>query len=318
MRHIHRLAPRLRAAQPPQGAHFADMKATSASSSSDVISRSSNAGMAPPLFCASGDSEHRDGRPRASPKSVEALEQCGHGCQAHSPRDGAGQPLVMRRVSCPCALDDLAGDTGRRLSNTRLCGNMLQRPRLQRSVFSIAPVLLVVIAVAGLVLGTEAAQGRVVEQLRGLIGTDGASAVQTMIVNASHRKSGVVATIIGIATLLVGATGVMVELKEALNTVWKVKTDPDQKVTAVLRARLLSLGLIIALGFLLLVSMAVSAVLAAISGWLATFMPEWAVLAFLLDYGVSILAIAAFLALASCSPLAGQVRRTRHRRSAPR
>ena len=100
-------------------------------------------------------------------------------------------------------------------------------PRLGASlsyytIFSLAPVLLLVVAVAGLALGAQAAQGKIVAQLSGLLGTEAAAAVQTILEKASHHGRGVIATVIGVATLIVGATGVMIELQDALNTVWKV------------------------------------------------------------------------------------------------
>jgi len=94
------------------------------------------------------------------------------------------------------------------------------------TVFSLAPILLVVIAVAGFFLGPEAAQGRLTDELGGLLGTDAASVVQTMLAKAGERKAGIAATIIGVVTLLAGATGVMIELQGALNTVWEVVPSP--------------------------------------------------------------------------------------------
>jgi len=165
------------------------------------------------------------------------------------------------------------------------------------TVFALAPVLLVVIAVAGLVLGPEAAQGKIVEQLSGLLGEDAASIVQTMLVNANRRGTGVMATVIGIATLLVGATGVMVELQGALNTVWKVIPKPGQAVKLLIRSRLIGLGLVLSMGFLLLVSLVISAALAAVTNWLSDIVPEWLVLGYLINYGISIFVIALFFAL---------------------
>ena len=165
------------------------------------------------------------------------------------------------------------------------------------TVFALAPVLLVVIAVAGLVLGPEAAQGKIVEQLSGLLGEDAASIVQTMLVNANRRGTGVMATVIGIATLLVGATGVMVELQGALNTVWKVIPKPGQAVKLLIRSRLIGLGLVLSMGFLLLVSLVISAALAAVTNWLSDIVPEWLVPGYLINYGISIFVIALFFAL---------------------
>jgi membrane protein len=165
------------------------------------------------------------------------------------------------------------------------------------TVFSLAPVLILAIAVAALFLGAEAAQGKVVEQLRGLLGHDAASVVQTMLKNAGRHDGGVLATVIGAGTLLIGATGVMVELQGALNTVWKVVPKPGQAVKTLVRSRLIALALVLSMGFLLLVSLVLSTALAALSGWLGELMPASAVLGFLLNEGVSILVVALFFAI---------------------
>jgi len=165
------------------------------------------------------------------------------------------------------------------------------------TVFSLAPVLIVAVAVAALFLGADAAEGKIVEQLRGLLGRDAATAVQTMLANASRHEGGGLATVIGVGTLLLGATGVMVELQGALNTVWKVVPKPGQAVKTLIRGRLLSLALVISLGFLLVVSLVMSTALAAVTGWLADLAPQWAVLGFLVNEGVSLLVIALLFAL---------------------
>jgi membrane protein len=165
------------------------------------------------------------------------------------------------------------------------------------TVFSLAPVLLVAIAVAALFLGTEAAEGKIVQELEGLLGRDAAAGVQTMLKSSGRRDGGVLATLIGISTLLLGATGVMVELQSALNTVWKVRPKPGQTIKTLLRTRLLSLALVISLGFLLLVSLVMSTALAAVSGWLTELSPQWAVLGFVLNEGVSLLVVALLFGL---------------------
>jgi membrane protein len=138
------------------------------------------------------------------------------------------------------------------------------------TVFSLAPVLLIAIAVAGLFFGYQAAQGAIVQQLSGLMGQEGATALQNLLQGARHRGSGLLATGIGIVTLAITATGVFAELQTSLNSIWKAA--PPRSITvAMVRARLLSLGLIAALGFLLLVSLAASAVLQAAGAWLAAY-----------------------------------------------
>jgi membrane protein len=134
------------------------------------------------------------------------------------------------------------------------------------TVFALAPMLLVAISVAGLVLGTEAAQGRIIDELRGLLGTDAAALVQRMLARSSRRADGVIGTVVGVGTLLLGATAVMIELEAALNAVWKVA--PRRGLRGMLKDRLLSLGLVLSLGFLMVVSLAASAVLGAVGGLL--------------------------------------------------
>lgn len=135
------------------------------------------------------------------------------------------------------------------------------------SLFSLAPVLLVVIAIAGLVFGQEAARGAVVEQLSGLMGRDTAEAMQAMIRSASDRMTGLVATLIGLVTILIAASGVFGEVQAALNAVWKAKSRRST-MSRLLRARLASFGLVITLGFMLMVSLTLSAALTALGSFL--------------------------------------------------
>jgi membrane protein len=165
------------------------------------------------------------------------------------------------------------------------------------TVFSLAPVLLLVISVMGLFLGREAAQGQIVDELGTLLGKDGAQVVQMAIAKAGERKASVVATVIGFFTLLLGATGVMVELQGALNQVWKVIPKPGQSWKTFIRGRLLSLALVLSFGFVLLVSLVLSAGLSAMGHWMVNVMPGWTVLAYVLNWLVSILVIALFMAL---------------------
>jgi membrane protein len=131
------------------------------------------------------------------------------------------------------------------------------------TIFSLAPLLLISIGVAGLVFGQEAAQGRIVHQIDGLLGTDGARAVQDMLENARKPATGTLATLAGFVTLLFGATGAFTELRSSLNTVWEVETPPTRGLFGMLKARFLSFTLVLGVGFLLLVSLVLSAALAA-------------------------------------------------------
>jgi membrane protein len=141
------------------------------------------------------------------------------------------------------------------------------------TLFAIAPIMLVAIAIAGLAFGPEAVRGELVGQLRALLGSDGADAVQAMLEGASRRQSGIVATIVGSITFVFAATGAFLELQTVLNTIWRVKPRPDANVTAFIRDRVRSFGIVMAIGFLLLVSLAVSAGLSAASGWVDRHAP---------------------------------------------
>jgi membrane protein len=129
------------------------------------------------------------------------------------------------------------------------------------TVFSLAPILILAIAIAGIFFGEDAARGEIFEQVRDLLGRDGALAIQAMIVNAGKTGAGVVATVVGIVTLFVGATTALAELKDGLDQIWNAPPEKTSGFWYFLRKRLLSIGLILSLGFLLLVSLAFSAVL---------------------------------------------------------
>jgi membrane protein len=141
------------------------------------------------------------------------------------------------------------------------------------TVFSLSPLLIIVIAFAGLVFGREAAQGEIVAQLHGLIGEESAKAVQAMIENAYKPSSGVIATLIGLLTLLIGATGVFAELHDALNTIWEVKPKSGLGLMGLIRDRFLSFAMVLGIGFLLLVSLAISAGLAALGKLMGSMVP---------------------------------------------
>jgi membrane protein len=147
------------------------------------------------------------------------------------------------------------------------------------TVFSIAPLLVIATAIAGLAFGREAVEGVIADQLRSLLGNRGAEAVQAMIRGASNIASGTLAGIIGLVTLLLTASGVFGELQTALNEIWKAPTPPGGAVVSrLVRARMASLGLVAATGFLLLVSLLVSAALAALITWARGMMPGLTVL----------------------------------------
>jgi membrane protein len=141
------------------------------------------------------------------------------------------------------------------------------------TIFSIAPLLIVVIAVAGVVFGREAVQGEIVAEIGTVIGKDSADAIQQLIARAQHPAASGIASIIGIITLLFGAAGVMNELKDALNAIWEVPPRPTNGIIGLIRQRFLSFALVLAIGFVLLVSLAISAALTAASRWASAALP---------------------------------------------
>lgn len=144
------------------------------------------------------------------------------------------------------------------------------------SAFSLAPLLVIVIAVAGAVFGREAVQGQIVAQIGGLIGHEGALFVQRLVRSASDTEQGLVAGLVSAGVLVLGATTVFAELQRALDRIWKVpKSERPSGLWALLRARLLSFGLILGLAFLLMVSLIVSTAVAVFGEWTRGLMPGW-------------------------------------------
>jgi membrane protein len=160
------------------------------------------------------------------------------------------------------------------------------------TAFSIAPVLVLVIAVAGFFWGAEAARGQLLSELRGLMGPQGAEAVQLVLAGASNKESGVLATIIATALLLVGATTVFAELKDSLDEIWQVPPAKDKSWRVFLRTRLLSFGLILVLAFLLMVSLVVSAAMAVLEDYAGGLWKDATVLLKWLSSLISFLVIA--------------------------
>jgi membrane protein len=156
------------------------------------------------------------------------------------------------------------------------------------TVFALAPILIVAIAIAGFAFGPDAVRGEIVGQIEGLVGHGGAVAVQSMLEGASNTSSGIFATVVGIVTLFLGATGLFLELQTALNAIWRVKPRPDAGVRDMVRQRVISFGLVIGVGFLLMVSLVVSAALAAIDKYVGRLFPAYLVLGQALNVVVSL------------------------------
>lgn len=135
------------------------------------------------------------------------------------------------------------------------------------TAFALAPVLVIVIAIASFLFEQSTVQGRIIDQLQSLLGKDGAEMVREMLVSAQSQDSNsFLATVVGVALLILGASGLFIQLQDALNTVWNVEARTDQGIWRLIRDRLLSFGMVLVIGFLLMVSLLLSAALTAVSG----------------------------------------------------
>ncbi len=141
------------------------------------------------------------------------------------------------------------------------------------TIFSLAPLLLVALAVAGLLWDRGQIQGQLLAEIQGLMGPQGAQAVQTMLANAGRHGSGMLATVIALVTILFGATGVFVQLQSSLNKVWNVEARPGLGVWSFVKTRLISFGMVLGIGFLLLVSLVVSTAVSALGKWATGLLP---------------------------------------------
>ena len=141
------------------------------------------------------------------------------------------------------------------------------------AILSLTPLLLIATAAAGYIFGDEAASGELVNQMRSLVGEAGAEVIQNAIKNANRPSSGILATIIGVATLLFAASNVFTELQDSLNTIWGVRPKPGRSFLYIIQDRFLTFAMVLIIGFLLLVSLVLSAVLAATGNFLNDLVP---------------------------------------------
>jgi membrane protein len=155
------------------------------------------------------------------------------------------------------------------------------------TIFSIAPVLIIAIAIAGAIFGEDAARGEIVAQIQGLVGKDGAEVIETAIQNSRQAEARGIASLISIGLLLFGASGVFVQLQDALNQIWNVKPKPEKGAMNFIRKRLLSFSAVLGIGFLLLVSLVISALLAAFSHYLGGFVQDVSVIGQILNFAIS-------------------------------
>lgn len=166
------------------------------------------------------------------------------------------------------------------------------------TVFSLAPLLVIVIAVAGLVFGADAAQGEITDQLRRLLGDEGAKSIEELLKSASRPSRGLTASIIGSLVMIVGATSVFGELQSALDRIWRAPAAvASPGIFGLVRSRLLSFGMVLAIGFLLVVSLVVSAGLAALGKWWGAWFGGWEVVLQILNLVVSLALFTVLFAL---------------------
>jgi YihY family inner membrane protein len=166
------------------------------------------------------------------------------------------------------------------------------------TAFSVAPLLVIVISIAGVFLGKDAASGYVYAQVADLLGPQGAESVRVMVEHAQDTKTGVIAPILSVALLIVGATSVFAELQSDLDRIWKAPAIKQQTgLWALLRRRLLSLGLVVSIGFLLLVSLVISAAVTAFARWWSGWFENFAWLLHALDLLLSLGVVATVFAL---------------------
>jgi membrane protein len=158
------------------------------------------------------------------------------------------------------------------------------------TLFAIAPLFIIVLAIAGLWFGEAAARRELFSQVSGLVGSEGGDAIQALISAANRPKTGAWATVIAVVTLFVGATGVFVQLQDALNSIWGVRRAPGRGLRNFIKDRLLSFALIVGIGFLLLVSLVLSAGLSALGKYMGGLLPVqetlWQGINFVVSFGV--------------------------------
>jgi len=165
------------------------------------------------------------------------------------------------------------------------------------TLFSMAPLLLLVISIAGIAIGTDSARGMITDQLTTLLGSQGAEAIQQVLTAADNQRKGVIAAIVSAITLVVGATTVFAELRRDLDSIWKTKRPEVRGIMRIVWARLWSFGLVLTIGFLLMVSLALSALVTAFGSMLAQYLPGAPVLLRAVEFLVSFALVTGLFAM---------------------
>jgi membrane protein len=165
------------------------------------------------------------------------------------------------------------------------------------AIFSIPGLLVMIISISNLFFQRDVITGNLYTQIASIMGEETAKQVRDMIISVSKTDKSLLATIIGFVVVIVGATGVFIELQKALNLIWEVKVKPRRAILTLVRTRLFSFGLIVSVGFLLLISLIITTILAALSGWVLNHWPNivlviFYVLKFIISFGVVMLLFA--------------------------
>lgn len=166
------------------------------------------------------------------------------------------------------------------------------------TIFSMGPLLVIVISLAGIFYGKDAVEGKLYGQLQGLVGSEAAIQIQNIIRNVQSESQGWIGAIIGLGVLIIGATTVFTEMQDSINRIWSVKAKPKKGWLKFLKNRLLSFSLIVSLGFLLLVSLVLSALLDVLSDYLKAFLADYTVvLFFIINFAVIFIIISSLFAI---------------------
>ena len=156
------------------------------------------------------------------------------------------------------------------------------------TIFAIGPLLLIIMSLAGVFFGKEAVQGKIYGQIRGLVGNEAALQVQSIIQNISHSQHGTIGAILGFVVLVIGATGVFTEIQDSINFIWSVKAKPKKGWLKFLINRLISFSLVVSMGFILLVSLIINALMEILSDKLLRFFKDYTIYLF---YAINVLFI---------------------------
>jgi membrane protein len=164
------------------------------------------------------------------------------------------------------------------LKMTFAAWNRHEAPRLGAAlafytILAMSPLLILVVALGGIILSRSTAQAHILSQVQGMVGPEGGKAVESMLANAQKPASGILGTVVGLVSLLFGASGVFAELRSALNLIWEVTPKEASGIIGLLRERFFSFGMVLSIGFLLLVSLVVSTILAALGKFFGGLLP---------------------------------------------